>query len=525
VEHGSDAAMSHYLRILRRGLWLVVLTTVLATLGATYASKREQKLYRSSADVYLSNQNLAASLSSVQPAGSEDPVRVAATQADLATTPQVASLALKIAHVTDRTAGELLSRSSVSSSANADILTFSVTDPGQQLAQRLAQAYATAYTRYRRQLDTVAITQALKKADTRLADLKASGEQGSNAYANLLDKEQQLSTLQVLQGSNAQVVRAASGAALTQPKTTRNAALGAILGLVLGIGFALLREAMNTRVRTTGEVEERLDLPLLARIPEPARRLRAKNQLVMLSDPASPAAEAYRILATNLDFVNLERSARTIMISSAQRGEGKSTTVANLAVALARTGRRVVVADMDLRAPSLAAFFDLKEKRGLTDVALGKLALDDALARVPIREYTRRDDSSRNGSGQGLLEVLPAGTVPPNPAEFAGSHMIAELLAQLEERADILLVDAPPLLQLSDAVTLTAKVDALLVVARVALLRRSVLQELRRVLDTAPVAKLGVVVTGVDASEAYGDGYGYGDMGHAPAPAQAGRVQ
>ena len=513
MEHGTDATLAHYLRILRRGLWIVLLTTALAAVGAIYASHRQQKLYRSSADVLLSNQNLAASLSNVQ-SSSEDPNRVAATQADLAQTPPVAKRALRLAHLTDRSTQQLLAHSSVSTASNADILTFSVTDSKPAVAQQLAQAYAVAYTRYRRQLDTASITQALGKVEARVRELKAAGAQGSAGYADLVDKEQQLSSLAVLQGSNAQLVRSAAAAVQTQPKTVRNAALGAVLGLLLGIGLAFLRDALNTRVRTVGEVQELLDLPLLARIPEPSRRLRGKNQLVMLSEPMSPAAEAYRILATNLDFVNLERNARTIMFTSAQRDEGKSTTVANLAVAMARTGRRVILVDLDLRAPSLAGFFTLDDKQGLTTVALGKADLDHVLSPVALLDLglpAGEMQAARNGAAQGVLQVLPVGPVPPNPAEFAGSHALAELLAGLEQRADLVFIDAAPMLHLSDAMTLTSRVDALIVVARLSSIRRGMLTELHRVLETAPTTKLGVVVTGAAGGESYGRGYGYGE--------------
>ena len=510
MEHGSDAALSHYFRILRRGLWLVVLTTALATVGALYASHRQQKLYQSSADVLLSSQNLAANLSNIQ-ASSEDPTRVAATQADLAQTPAVAARALRLAHLTSRTPQQFLSHSSVSSASNADILTFSVTDPSPTVARRLAQAYAVAYTRYRKQLDTGSIAQALRKVEVRLRELKAAGAEGSAGYANLVDKEQQLSSMDVLQGANAQLVRSAGPAVKTQPKTTRNAALGGVLGLLLGIGLAFLRDTLNTRVRTAGEVQDLLDLPLLGRIPEPARRLRSKNHLVMLSEPSSPAAEAYRILGTNLDFVNLERNARTIMFTGAERDEGKSTTVANLAVALARAGRRIILVDLDLRKPSVGGFFDLDGRGGLTNVALGKLDLDEALAPVTFVEKPLDSRSSpQNGTAQGVLQVLPVGPLPPNPAEFIGSHGLAALLAELEARADLVLVDAAPLLHLSDAMTLTARVDALVIVARLSSIRRPVLNELRRVLESAPIAKLGVVVTGAQQGEPYHGGYGYG---------------
>lgn len=516
TDYTTDVSLSDYVRALRRGAWIVVLTVLLATLGGIYASKRQEKLYRSSADVFLSTENLAATLSNL-PQTAEDPT-LRATQADLATTPQVAALAIRFAHVQGWDPEEFLSHSSVSSAATADILTFSFTDPNPQLAQRLAQAYAAAYTAFRRQLDTSSIAQALKKVDQRLSELKAGGEGRSPAYLNLLDKQQQLATLQVLQGSNAQLIRAASGAVQTQPKTFRNAVLAALGGCVLGVLLAFLREAMNTRVRTAGEVEERLDLPLLARIPDRGRRLRGRKRLVMLNEPRSGTAEAYRILANGLDFVNLERSARSIMFTSAQRGEGKSTTVANLAVALARTGRRVVLVDLDLRAPSLARAFHLEDHGGLSHVLLGKLPLEEALAPIPVVDSEQHDGrASRNGATRGLLEVLPVGPIPPNPAELAASHALSDILKDLERRADLVLVDAPPLLGLSDAVTLSARVDAVVVVTRLPAVRRGILRELRRVLQAAPVAKLGFVLTGTDAGASYRPS-DYGDRAPAADP-------
>lgn len=229
----------------------------------------------------------------------------------------------------------------------------------------------------------------------------------------------------------------------------------------------------------------------------------------MLADPDAPRAEAYRILATNIDFVNLDRAARSIMFSSAGRAEGKSTTAANLAVTFARAGRRVVIVDLDLRLPSLDRFFRLQDRPGLTHVMLGRLGLEEALVPVPLVDT----DSARpegNGAIGGLLEVLTAGALPPNPAEFAHSHALAEILSRLEERADILILDAPPLLGLSDAIALTANVDALVVVTKLSSARRPVLSELHRVLEGTPVVKLGVVVTGMPVEETYGYGYGYG---------------
>ena len=212
----------------------------------------------------------------------------------------------------------------------------------------------------------------------------------------------------------------------------RNGILGFVVGLGLGIGLAFLRHALDTRVRTSEEVAERLHLPLLARLPEPPRKLRAKNRLVMLDEPQSANAEPFRILRTNTEFANLEREVRTIMITGAVEQEGKSTTAANLAVSFARAGRKVILVDLDLRRPILHRFFRLENGAGLTDVVLGHATLAQALVPVPITAAkSRKAAQSRNGQEQlvGSIAVLPAGPTPPDPGEFVGTRALDELLA------------------------------------------------------------------------------------------------
>ena len=166
-----------------------------------------------------------------------------------------------------------------------------------------------------------------------------------------MDKEQRLRTIQALQASNSFVVQPARGASQVQPRPFRAGLLGLLVGLVLGLGLAFLREALDTRVRTAEEVSEALDMTLLARLPTPPKRLTSKDSLVMLEAPRSKESEAFRMLRTNLEFTNLEHGARVIMVTSALESEGKSTTASNLALALARSGRHVALADLDLRRP------------------------------------------------------------------------------------------------------------------------------------------------------------------------------
>jgi len=287
---------------------------------------------------------------------------------------------------------------------------------------------------------------------------------------------------------------------------------------VLGIGLAFLWEALDTRVRTAQEIGERLGgLPLLARIPTPSRRLQRDGKLVMAEEPTGAQAEAFRMLRTNLEFATLGRDARTIMVTSAVEQEGKSTTIANLAIALARAGQRVVLVDLDLRRPYVEKFFKL-EGPGVTQVALGHVALDQALSAVTIMDPHRpspKANGNGNGNGskrrglvKGVLEVLPAGPIPPDPGEFVGTAALTEILEKLRERADIVLIDAPPTLHVGDAMTLSTKIDGIVVVTRMKVVRRHMLGELARQLAGSPTPVLGFVVTGATEEEGYGYGYG-----------------
>ena len=164
--------------------------------------------------------------------------------------------------------------SSVSASSTTDILTFSVTDPNQRLASALATAYATAYVGYRHYLDTSVLARAYADVKRQLDRLEASGDTTSALHASLLEKSQQIATLQTLQTSNASVIRTAGTASQVQPRTLRNAAFGLALGLLLGLGLIFLVESLDTRIRSPEELAQQLRLPLLARLPEPPRKLR-----------------------------------------------------------------------------------------------------------------------------------------------------------------------------------------------------------------------------------------------------------
>ena len=461
LEDGQQAAtVRDYGRILWRRKWIVLLVACLATGVAVYLSQRQAPVYQASADVLLRHDNLAGTLTGVgeTTGGATDPRRVSQTQADLARVRPLAAEVVRAAEA-PMTALELLRSSSVTAKTNSDILRFSVENEDRALATRLATAYARGYTNFRRRLDTSAIERARSEAQSRLNELEAAGRTASALYANLDEKVQLLNTMAALQTSNAYLVEPADAADQISPLPVRTGLLALTLSLILGVGLAFLYETLDTRIRSADEIATRLGLPQLARIPAPRRQFSKKNRLVTIDAPNSADAEAFRILRTNLEFVDVDRQAKMIMLTSAVEGEGKSTTAANLAVTLARSGRRVVLVDLDTRRPFLHEFFGLGREDGLTRVVLGYSSLEDGLQRVAVTSESLRKPAgeSRNGAGRvdGVLEVLPLGPTPPNPGEFAASKALSGVMQSLRERADVVLIDAPPLLGIGDALVLT----------------------------------------------------------------------
>jgi succinoglycan biosynthesis transport protein ExoP len=506
----QESTIRDYARLLLRRKWIVLATAVLVPALAVVFSLRQESLYSASAKVLLKQGNLAAVLAGVADYSYYvDPNRVAQTQIQLAETPAVAARVLKAAGITNGDPNALLGSVSITSDPNADILSFTVTNHDPALAERLANEYAREYTVLRRELDTHALNQALQDLSRRIRELQASGQTG---YAKaLLGRAEQLRTLKAVETENAVIARPADGAGQVQPRPKRYGILGLAFGVMLGFALAFIWDALDTRVRSAEEIAERLGVPLLARLPEPAKQLQRNDQLVMLENPTSVEAEAFRVLRTSLDFVNLERKARLIMITSALEKEGKSTTVANLAVAAARTGRRVALVDLDLRRPYLDRFFKLDGRPGLTNVVLGYATLEDATARVAIPEGERAKGGEGNGHSPvgGLLDVLPAGPLPPNIGEFVGTGEVSRILTELRQRYDLVLIDTPPILHVGDALTLASKVDALILIARLPAVRRPMLNELKRVLEHSAGAKLGFALAGAHLEEGYGYEYGY----------------
>lgn len=293
------------------------------------------------------------------------------------------------------------------------------------------------------------------------------------------------------------------------PSPLKNLVLAGAFGLLLGVGLAMGLEALDTKVRTEDEAAALSGgVPVLGTIPRirvrslPGGRRNGADgalaaRLVTQSDPRSPESEAYRALRTNLTFAGVNGAPQVLVVTSAMPGDGKSTSAANLAVTLAQQGTPTLLVDADLRKGLLHHMMGARKEPGLTHVLLGRASLDEAVQLLPA------------GEGEVPLAFLPAGVFPPNPAELLGSPRMRELLAQLRQRYGVIVLDAPPLMHVTDAAVLGGMADSTLLVARAGSTEKEALRHAagRLELLRAPVG--GVVLNDLDMHRA---GYGYYGM-------------
>jgi succinoglycan biosynthesis transport protein ExoP len=281
----------------------------------------------------------------------------------------------------------------------------------------------------------------------------------------------------------------------SSPNVQLNIVFGLLVGLAVGLGVAVLRSVLDTRIHSSHDIEQVTDASILGGIAlDPDAK---KRPLVVHADPRSPRAESFRSLRTNLQFVNLEKGPRSFVVTSSIPGEGKSTTTANLAIALAETGASVALIDGDLRLPRVAEYMGIEGGVGLTDVLIGRAELADVLQKW----------------GRGKLYALPSGRVPPNPSELLGSAAMKRVLSSLTDQFDFVLIDAPPLLLVTDAAVISKLTGGVIMVAASGRTKKNELAAAVRTLESIGSNLAGVVVTmlptkGPD-SYAYGQ-YSYG---------------
>lgn len=295
------------------------------------------------------------------------------------------------------------------------------------------------------------------------------------------------------------------------PQPGRNLGLAVVLGLTLGFGLAMLREVLDKSVKSAADVAEVSDTSVLASVgfdPEAGRK-----PLVTALAPHNPRAEALRVLRTNLQFVDVDTpGTKVFVITSSVPEEGKSATASNLAITLAQAGQKVLLVEADLRRPKLSHMLEWIEAGvGVSTVLAGRVSLEDA-----VQVYTPVP----------RLHVLASGTIPPNPAELLQSRAMADLLERARSKYDVVIVDAPPLLPVTDAAVLAAQADGALVVLRCGKTTKEQLRHSIERLDAVKGRMVGVVLNMVPRTggsgyrRAYGEGYDYAALGLEESPTE-----
>ncbi len=358
------------------------------------------------------------------------------------------------------------------------------------------------------------------KAAIELVRLERDVKINSDLYATLKVKHQELliKSAEQIEEVTVMAPAVAPTAPINAPNNQLNMLVGTVMGIFLGIVLAFARESFDTSIGTIEGVEEFLKVPVLGVIPRfdekemlettakvlpPAtsrETIQTVSKLICLVDPNSVLAESFRSLRTNIQFTSMDRRVKSILFTSAGLGEGKTTTVVNMAITLAQEGQRVLLVDADLRRPIIHKRLGLERKPGLIEALEGTIPWRKSVRTVTdLMLGTLGVDRMINTPGMDLLSVLTSGATSESAGDSLNMAKIAKLVSEMQEEYDVVLIDSPPILPITDAVTVSSQVDGTILVYQVGRIGRNALKRAKFLLDHAHAHVLGVVLTNVHA--------------------------
>lgn len=443
-----------YVRILRRNWILIIATTLAGLLIGGTASVLTKPTYTAETQLFVAITN-SGTVQELQQGNTFSQARVQSyvktVSSPLVLQPAIDALGLST------TAEALSGRVTASKDLNTVLINISVRDQSPVQAAAIAQAVANSLIRT---VDT------LEKPKTG----------GSSPVSLSITKP------------------AIAPSSPSAPNTRMNLLVSLLLGLAMGLGAAVLRSTLDTRIRGEADLRRVTDSPLLGAISFDQDA--AKRPLLTQAATQSPRAESFRHLRTNLQFAKITGNSNIILVTSSLPGEGKSTTATNLAIATAQSGQSVCLIDADLRRPMVNDYLGLERNAGLTTALLGQVDVDNLL----------------QPWGEDSLFVLTSGQIPPNPSELLGSAAMQDLLARLEQVFDAVIVDAPPLLPVTDAAVLAQYVGGVVLVTGVHSVRRQDLEKSLGALDLVNAKLLGIVLNRLPVKGP--DAYSYSYYSH-----------
>ncbi|MGI8559319.1 MAG: polysaccharide biosynthesis tyrosine autokinase [Solirubrobacteraceae bacterium] len=498
TEHQALSSPRDFLTALWRWKFLVAACLVSLPLAAYRLASGTRPQYQSSVLMQIQGPPVDTSpFATVQ--SNTTPESVVLSAARLITTSAVADAAA--AHLSPEPADPraLLNQVTATPDTAGGFITITVKDGNPQRAGDIANAFAQAVVEGRTREAVSQLDSAIGQLVKQVAGLRPGDVQGRNQLSQQL---QRFRALRAAQGSNASIVEpAVAGMRSSALGVTRAVLLGLLIAALIAIGLVLLAERVDRKIRNPADLEAITSLPLLSAIPPTA--------FANLDDGTPADIEAFRTLRAALTYFNIDRRISSVLITSAGKQEGKTTVSINLALAMARAGKDVILVDVDFRRPAAAQRLGITPSVGLGSVLVDTLSLEDALKDVPSP-----------GLSGGRLRVLPAGPPPPNPSELIGSQRMHTLVAELEDIADVVILDSAPLLVVSDSLPLLEAVSGIVLIARINRTHRAALTRLGQVITSAGGNALGVVATDAASGGLYG-GYGYGSGYSGPHVPQA----
>jgi succinoglycan biosynthesis transport protein ExoP len=477
----AGPARSSVFGLIRRRFFAFLLPLLIVPAAALAFSLAQEKEYEASTTVVIRDSG------GNSPLASENPDREAATNLRLL------QLGAVQARVNDRLGGPFKGDVDVVTETESNLATITVTGPDPEEAARVANTYADEYIELREEIKREEIAEQETAVMDKLAALPRAARRGSEGQA-LKNRLEELSVAEVTSTGAKQLGKAEPPTAASSPGLLRNTAIGALVGLALGALLAIVLEQRDRRVRDPRYLEQAFGRPLVGRIP--------KSRALAKSSPGTaelplPAAEAFRNIRANLRHQLREQNARSVLVTSASPGEGKTTVVWNLARMAAASGAKVLLVEADLRRPVLARSLGANGAPGLSELLSGERQLQDVIQSVSFENHT-------NGtSTRETIDVLFAGKPSASPAELLDSERMQAVLDVVPDGYDLVVVDTPPAVIVSDAMPMLGRVGGVLVVGRIGLSTHESIIELRNQLDNLDAPTLGVIINGDSAADSH----------------------
>ncbi len=492
--------ISAFFGVLRRRLLIIAVAVVVASGAAYFASKGQDPVYEATSQLLLKGATSGGTESTF---AAQLPTTASDREAQVTRGEVLESTQRTLAkRIGKARAAEAMGGISAFSGEDSDAVQITSEASSPDVTALAANTLAQANIDFRKAQTLRRIKRAQDAVE---ADLARQGTPTAGNAAAISSLQTDLSDLRgaaaTAEGDAEIVDRATAPSSPSSPKPKRNALIGAFGGLLLGLALALVREQLDRRVRNSKGLEDAFGgLPVLASVPK-SRSLGGQNGKALEQLPARDA-EAFQLLRANLRYLNTDRELRSVVVTSTGVGDGKSTVALNLAKAEAIVGRRVLLIEADIRRPKLGGLLGLHDTEGLASFLSDKSKpLMEVTTRVPVA-------SAGNGTGSSpnTLDVVVAGTIPPNPSELIDSDRMRELIREAEENYDLVVIDTAPATMVADAIPLMSEATAVVIVGRVGRITSTDANALREQLERIDAPAFGLVAnfTAVAGKSGYG---------------------